>query len=279
MSTVHRARAGDIDAVGDVATWLYPHLRRFYRRWYRPKWESWALDEDLVQEALVRITRTLRTSQADTEEGFLGWCITVARNIGIDHLRATRAEAAQREFELLEQQIAPATEDIDASGSCSYSRALAAAYDAQPEHIQELLWCRLAEGQSWKEIALALGTTTSGAKRMYQRTQSRLRSVCTSTPGAPRGSHYEIASPPKQNPADGHNSAGPRLRADRPPSAVAPPTAPSSGPIQDLVEGILLRLAEIDDDLAGLRRHEEPTILSDARRLVQLLSAAVGRLR
>ena len=179
-SLMHRAIAGDAEALDQLVECLYPRLLRFVRQWYRPIWEAWCEPYDLVQEILLRIPRSLPECRAANANQFLGWCFAIARHTVIDHLRTSYPERTLREFLDLDGFPDTCSDEIPSTDDSSVFAALNRAYNNEPEHIQALLWYRLVERRSWAEVGSLLTTTEAGAKRMFQRAQQRLRKVAFS---------------------------------------------------------------------------------------------------
>src|SRR3712207_21649 len=87
------ARAGDDAALERLLAAAHVHVVRCYRSWLfrsRCDWEEAALD--LAQDTLVRIGQRLGGCRAADDGEFVGWCRSVAVSIGVEHLRARRAE-------------------------------------------------------------------------------------------------------------------------------------------------------------------------------------------
>lgn len=178
------ARAGDDGSMERLLAAAHVHVMRFYRAWLfqsRGDWDETA--RDLAQDTLVRIGQRLGGCRAADDLEFLGWCRSVALSIGVEHLRARRAEwdavALRRELE--RDRVAGvgdgADEDEPTTGDRVLVRVLEEAHAAEPEAGQVLLWHRLVRGDEWEEVGAALGIAATAAKRRFQRAQARLRAA------------------------------------------------------------------------------------------------------
>lgn len=132
----------------------------------RPEVESWT--EDVVQDALLRLWRGHRQVSAGSELEAIVWTRTVTERIVATWMRERLVGI--RATVRLSPILATLADDGDPIGA-----GLRQAYEALPEETQRLIYLRLVEGQSWEEIARAVDSTPSGARRRWQRAQARLR--------------------------------------------------------------------------------------------------------
>ncbi|HYH80568.1 MAG TPA: sigma factor [Longimicrobium sp.] len=181
VTLVARAREGDEAALESLLVDVHVHVHRFFSRWLykRPGWEDTV--DDLAQETLIKIARSLDTSLAENDAVLLEWCSTVALNAGIDYLRSMRDEWDTRAF----------MDDVDAfralnwdwqereteedAGAVIVLRLLREAHEQEGADAQTLLWHRLVVGDEWAETGGELGIAHTAAKRRFQRMQERLR--------------------------------------------------------------------------------------------------------
>jgi RNA polymerase sigma-70 factor (ECF subfamily) len=89
------ARAGDRDAFGELYTLHYGAVFAFVRR----RVATPQLAEDLVSETFIRAMRSIETF-VWFGGGFIGWLITIARNLVADYYKSAflRRECVTREF-------------------------------------------------------------------------------------------------------------------------------------------------------------------------------------
>jgi RNA polymerase sigma factor (sigma-70 family) len=182
-SLAMRANCGDGEALERLLAGVHVRVLRFLRAWLhrRGDWEE--LAQDLAQDTLLRIARSLGGCQAATDAELIRWCLRVARNIGIDHLRAVRDEWDATAL-ALDAGDGPLCQvhgswQSDAQVPTEGARVLLAVLSEvladEPEEAHELLWERLVAGSPWGSAGAALGVPETAAKRRFQRTQARIR--------------------------------------------------------------------------------------------------------
>jgi RNA polymerase sigma-70 factor (ECF subfamily) len=181
VSLARRAAAGEEKAMEQLLLGVHPHVLRYLERWLHESKEWKELAKDLAQDTLVRIARGIACFRGTTDREVVAWCVTIARNIGTDQLRAFREEADLTVFgeELgAGARERPGWNAVDDEGSEAVRillRLLRQAQDSEPDCNQELLWLRVLQHDSWHEVGEALGIGEAAAKRRYQRIQERMR--------------------------------------------------------------------------------------------------------
>ena len=181
VSLARRAAAGEENAMERLLAGVHPHVLGYLERWLHGSKEWEELAKDLAQDTLVRIARAIGCFRASTDRELVGWCVTIARNIGTDHLRACRDESDVAAFREELGAGAPAgfgwnaDEAVGSEAVRILLRLLRQAQDKEGESNQELLWLRVLRHDSWHEVGEALGIGEAAAKRRYQRVQERLR--------------------------------------------------------------------------------------------------------
>lgn len=134
------------------------------------------LARDLCQEALIRAVGAIPRSTFASDGRLLSWGLTIARNVLLDHLRQARGRAEVRGNDhWAHAETRDPLPGEEASPPCLLESAAAEALAEVPDDTAELLRLRLVSGRTWKEVADALGTTESAAKRRFQRAQGMLR--------------------------------------------------------------------------------------------------------
>lgn len=176
-----RTRAGDDHALEGLLREVHVHVHRFFVRWLyrRPGWEDTV--DDLAQETLIKIARSLDLCSAENDAVLLEWCTKVALNTGIDYLRSMRDEWDATAFlndvdafraldwDLREREIE------EEAGARIVLRILREAHEEEGCDAQTLLWHRLVQGDEWTETGDVLGIAHTAAKRRFQRMQDRIR--------------------------------------------------------------------------------------------------------
>jgi RNA polymerase sigma factor (sigma-70 family) len=180
-----RAKAGDRAALDELLIRLHTIIARWAsRRMGDARAESYS--QDVALEALMRVRRHYRSCRAESDREVRAWAIAIARN---EALRLFESGYFRYAVSLAAGQIerpaafaAHADSEASERGAWHHLRQLAgAAQDSLPRETQRLLFVRLIEGASWREVAEEFGTTDAGAKRRYQRAVARLRGVVLSS--------------------------------------------------------------------------------------------------
>lgn len=182
---VRRCLGGDTTAWEEV---VRTHTRRVYNLCYRftaNREEA----QDLTQEVFLRVFRTLKSY--DARQGALGvWLHRMARNLLIDHYRATRHErkgvSLEEEIERLEQKesAAPAPDRTVALGELSDTVQNALAR-LSPE-LREAIILRDLQGLEYREIAQVLDVPEGTVKSRINRGRAELGKILKRHPGFSR---------------------------------------------------------------------------------------------
>lgn len=176
LPLLRRAEAGDDDALEEFLVRAYRIARAFVRR-RLPRSADDAFVEDAAVETVGRVAGAFVRCRARTEGEAVAWILETARNTSIDLHRQELRQVLAGTLEDLELAGAAPT---PAPGATSPAEAalldlLGETHAALPADLQLLLWTRLVAGATWAEAGEQVGTTSAGAKRRYQRAQTRLR--------------------------------------------------------------------------------------------------------
>lgn len=179
---VRRCLRGDAGAWEDI---VHSHTRRVYNLCYRftaRREEA----EDLTQEVFLRVFRTLKSY--DAGQGPLGvWLHRVARNLLIDHYRATRHErlsvSLDDELPRLEEKpsTAPPPDRTVALGELSEAIQMGLA-QLSPE-LREAVILRDLQGLEYREIAQVLEVPEGTVKSRINRGRAELGKWLKRRPG------------------------------------------------------------------------------------------------
>ncbi|HEX8671650.1 MAG TPA: RNA polymerase sigma factor [Longimicrobium sp.] len=180
VELIREAAGGDEDALEGLLVRVYRIARAFVRR-RLPGSADDAFVEDAASETVSRVAHAFTGCRARNEGEAVAWILEIARNTAIDLHRVE-----------LRQVIVGALDDLDLVGTIpapvpgSISPAegalldlLGETHEALPAELQLLLWTRLVGGATWAEAGEQIGTTSTAAKRRYQRAQMRLRRELT----------------------------------------------------------------------------------------------------
>jgi RNA polymerase sigma-70 factor, ECF subfamily len=159
--TLARAQGGDVDAFEELVRSYQADVWRFAYHLTRDR----ALADDVTQEAFIRAFRFLGSYRGDAK--FTSWLFRIARNCGMDALRARKANA------LREQPLpAPVTDPV--------SRAeLAAALEAVSEDHREPFLLIEVFGLSYQEAADVLQVKVGTVKSRMHRARLSLAQALT----------------------------------------------------------------------------------------------------
>ncbi|MFP6630520.1 MAG: sigma-70 family RNA polymerase sigma factor [Myxococcota bacterium] len=144
-----------------------------------------ATAEELAQEAFLRVYRAREGYAAASR--FSTWLYRIATNLALNELRRP---ARRRPHASTDDEEAPLTLVSPGPGPESSAEARLAVGDLStelerlPERQRMALWLSAVEGQSYAEVAEALGTTDKSVKSLVHRARSTL--AARLTPGEGR---------------------------------------------------------------------------------------------
>ncbi len=183
---------GDAEVVrqclaGDGTAWesvVHAQTRRIYNLCYRFTGQRQEA-EDLTQEVFVRVFRTLE--KFDPNQGSLNvWMYRVARNLLIDHYRATRRDRMTSSldddtpFELKDTK-APSPHRAAELGELR--ETLQKALTRLSPELREAIVMRDLQGMEYREIGQVLAIPDGTVKSRINRGRAELAKVLRRTPG------------------------------------------------------------------------------------------------
>jgi RNA polymerase sigma-70 factor, ECF subfamily len=127
------------------------------------------LAEDLVQEAGLLLLR-----EPAPPRSVQGWLLRVARNLALNSLRAARRERARRTVVATRGPQAAARVPEDVLESAEDGERIRACLDRLPRAARELLWLRIVDGLSLRELAEVCGEPRTTAARRAEEALVRL---------------------------------------------------------------------------------------------------------
>lgn len=173
-ATLDRARAGDREAFG-VLYDRYLHV--VYRFIYWRVANNAALAEDLTSETFLRALRAIRSFEYQGRDP-LGWFLTIARNLVLDHMKSARNRLESPTAAPEAAAICDTTGDLE---EATLSRlTLAAAMETLPPDQRECVTLRLLTDLSVAETARLMGKTVGAVKALQHRA---VRNLAAHFPG------------------------------------------------------------------------------------------------
>jgi len=129
--------------------------------------------EDVAQEICLRLSRSIKSCRADSAPQLIAWVREIAANCIHDHYRTRRLVGGV----LPEWLPDPRSQghDTAASPPSPLMKIVAEVEAALPADHQRLLYLRLMEGLTWREVGADLGINENAAKRRWQRLQARIK--------------------------------------------------------------------------------------------------------
>jgi RNA polymerase sigma factor (sigma-70 family) len=158
-----KVRAGDDDALERL---LARHLPRL-RRWASGRLPPWARDrgdtDDLVQETVIQTLRRIEAFEPRHDGALQAYLRQALVNRIRDAVRRAgrRPEAVPLDEEMTGNAVSPLEQAIGLESLERYDAALA----LLREQDREAIVGRIELGQSYEELAIALGTPTGEAAR------------------------------------------------------------------------------------------------------------------
>jgi RNA polymerase sigma-70 factor (ECF subfamily) len=170
VALVDRAREGDAEAFGDLFELYRPTVLRYtYGRV-----GSRTLAEDLTSETFVRALRGIRSFTWRGRD-FGAWLTTIARNLVLDHYKASRTRLEISTDSMgAHDTVTPSPEGAVLAALAG--RDLLDALSVLPQAQRECLVLRFLQDQSIAETAEALERTEGAVKQLQHRA---LRTLAT----------------------------------------------------------------------------------------------------
>jgi RNA polymerase sigma-70 factor (ECF subfamily) len=151
---ISRTKDGDPEAMRFLYVRYADNVYSYVRSIVRDEHEA----EDITQSLFAKLPASLPHYQPSAP--FLRWILRVARNLALDHLRATRASLCE---EVRHPELPPEDGDWDRS------LALHEALDALPTDQREVLILRHVVGMTPAEIAHRLDKTEASIHGLHHR--------------------------------------------------------------------------------------------------------------
>ena len=179
---VERCLAGDASAWETV---VRSHTRRVYNLCYRFTSQRQEA-EDMTQEVFVRMFRSLQSY--DPQQGALGvWLHRVARNLLVDHYRATRRERLNVPLEdalpHLEEKESAAPRPDRTVALGELSAVVQQALTRLSPELREAVILRDLQGLEYREISQVLDIPEGTVKSRINRGRAELARVLKRHPG------------------------------------------------------------------------------------------------
>ena len=173
----------------------WSQLRQALRRFIRRRVSDDHTADDLVQETLLRVHRSI--GQLRSADRMSGWVYRIARNVVQDHYRTSRAAGGVEAGPLVEDAAAPAAD----AGCERGARWMEELIGQIPATYQAAVRLAELQGLTQREVADRLGLSLSGAKSRVQRGRALLKEAlerCCVFHLDSRGRVYEIDPKPER---------------------------------------------------------------------------------
>lgn len=164
IGLVDLARTGDAEAFGQ----LFDHYQGPVYRFLYYRVGSVQTAEDLTSETFFRALRSMSTFTWQGKD-FGAWLMTIARNLTMDHFKASRTRLELATEDMTTHDSTTAETPESAVLAHLTNEALMAALRQLPDDQQECLIMRFLQGLSIAETARALGRTDGAVKQLQLR--------------------------------------------------------------------------------------------------------------
>jgi len=174
-----KARQGDADAFEQL---VIPYERKLYAVCLRMM-ASPQDAQDALQDAMLRMWRGLR--DFDERARFVTWAYRVATNACLDALRKQKNRAASSLEALEEEGFLPADQTPSPEETVIQSsrrQAVRDALDELPPDARAALILRDIQGESYEQVAEALGLTLGTTKSRIHRAREKLAVLLAEKP-------------------------------------------------------------------------------------------------
>ena len=190
MELIAKARAGEVDALGELCNLYRNYMRMVVRTGLGPKLRERVELSDVVQEALVEVIRQFPQFTGQNEAALVGWLRRLVgqklADLGRYHSRAKRSgggpdvplDAAwdlpgggdgSQGGKLLDMLALSQTSPSEAASKRELTVLLADALAALPESESEVLWLYHAEGLSFEGIGDRMGVSRKSIRGIWAR--------------------------------------------------------------------------------------------------------------
>lgn len=180
VALLRRAATGDECAHDELLTYLRAAALPYARKQVRSRADAGDLADDVVQEALLRMSGNLWRCRATVDAEVVSWAVRITYRVLVDNHRKRAREMIRRLSPELETLLYASTESTwqpceRSRPESVLDRLVRSTISSLPPDLQRLLELRVFQGAKWEEIGEELGTTASGAKRRFQRAQAALQ--------------------------------------------------------------------------------------------------------
>ena len=127
--------------------------------------------EEVVQDTFVRAFGSLDTFRG--ESSFRTWLLTIARNLLRDRLRGRKR--ARHQVEIQDDDLVSSSDALEGAVATETEQRLRAAVESLSPMQRSIFTLRVAEGLSYKEIAIAVGSTEGAARVHYHNAMRIIR--------------------------------------------------------------------------------------------------------
>jgi len=171
---VERARAGDVDAFGE----LYQHTHRRIYQYIRQMVPTTGDAEDLMQEVYLRAWSGLKQLQAN--EAFWVWLHRIARNAVLDWRKRKQVSTVSLESTFTDDEDGE-TEPVEVADwsenpeQIALSEAVRQAVRSLPENHREVVTMYYLEDMGISEVAKVLGVPKNTVLSRLARARETLR--------------------------------------------------------------------------------------------------------
>ncbi len=189
MELIAKARAGQVEALGELCNLYRNYMRMVVRTGLGPKLRERVELSDVVQEALVEVVRQFPQFTGQNEAALVGWLRRLVgqklADLGRYHSRAKRSgggpdvplDAAwnlpggegSHGGKLLDMLALSQTSPSEAASRRELIVLLADALAALPESEAEVLWLYHAEGLSFEGIGDRIGVSRKSIRGIWAR--------------------------------------------------------------------------------------------------------------
>ena len=211
-----KARAGEIDALGELCALYRNYLRMVVRTGLGPRLRERVELSDVVQEALVEVVRQFPQFTGQNEAALIGWLRRLVgqklADLGRYHSRAKRSAGGSDvpldgpldpnagggdhagAGRLLDVLALSQTSPSEAASKRELIVLLADALAGLPAPESEVLWLYHADGLSFESIGDRLGVSRKSVRGVWARV---LKSLKRSLEGPPGGNARYTDGPPE----------------------------------------------------------------------------------
>lgn len=172
------ALAGDREALEELLARLHHAISKALHRRLGHGPVATDIVLDAAQQAIVQVMGALAQCRAENDAQLMAWALSIGRNCATDQLRfnlPTYAGILLASEDGCLDKLAEAADEPPTPALARLTNILESELALLGPDKLRLIWLRVGEGLTWREVGEEFGVSSSAAKRRWQRMSHRLQ--------------------------------------------------------------------------------------------------------